>query len=70
MSEFQQQLWSRFWDYANDAEAAAKLGVRALGGDAPYTELRPGMVYPLELRASGGLTIGLGRPKETDSSSR
>jgi hypothetical protein len=35
MSEFQQQLWSRFWDYANDAEAAAKLGVRALGGDAP-----------------------------------
>lgn len=66
MTPFQKQLWSRFWDYANDAEAAARLGVRAIGGDAPYTELRPGMVYPLELRASGGLTIGLGRPNEQE----
>lgn len=69
MSEFQQQLWSRFWDYANDAEAAAELGVRAIGGEAPYTELRPARVYPLELRASGGLTIGLGRPREKNEPS-
>jgi hypothetical protein len=50
-------LWQRFWDYANDAEAAASLGVRALHGEAPYVELRAGKSYRIELRASGGLTV-------------
>lgn len=50
-------LWQRFWDYANDPAAAARLGVRALHGEAPYIELRPGASYRIELRASGGLTL-------------
>lgn len=50
-------LWQHFWDYANDPEAAAKAGVRALHGEAPYIELRPGRTYRVELRASGGLTV-------------
>ena len=50
-------LWQHFWDYANDPTAAAKAGVRALHGEAPYIELRPGMSYRVELRASGGLTV-------------
>ena len=51
------ELWEQFWDYANDPEAAAKKGVRAMHGEAPFMELRPGGSYKVELRASGGLDI-------------
>jgi hypothetical protein len=54
---WESKLWQRFWDYADDPQAAAALGVRALHGEAPYTELRAGKSYRVELRASGGLTI-------------
>lgn len=54
---FQRDLWKRFWDYANDRALAEELGVRALQGEAPYMELRPGRSYRVELRSSGGLTI-------------
>ncbi len=50
-------IWERFWDYANDPEFAATLGVRAIHGEAPFIEARPGNTYSVELRASGGLTI-------------
>ena len=51
------ELWRHFWDYANDPARAAGAGVRALHGEAPYIELRPGGSYRVELRASGGLTV-------------
>lgn len=54
---FMADLWTRFWDYANDPEAAAALGVRAIHGEAPFVELRPGRSYRVELRSSGGLSI-------------
>jgi len=50
-------LWARFWDYANDPDLASELGVRALHGEAPFVEMRPGKSYRLELRSSGGLTL-------------
>lgn len=50
-------LWERFWDYANEPELARALGVRAIHGEAPFIEARPGKTYRLELRASGGLTL-------------
>jgi len=50
-------LWQRFWDYANDPALARELGVRAMQGEAPFVEARPGKSYRLELRASGGLVI-------------
>ena len=50
-------LWDRFWEYANDPELARERGVRAIHGEAPFIELRPGKRYRVELRASGGLTI-------------
>ncbi len=50
-------LWRRFWDYANDPELARSQGVRAIHGEAPFIEMRPGKTYRVELRASGGLTI-------------
>lgn len=50
-------LFERIWDYANDPEAAANLGVRAIQGEAPSIEARPGKTYRVELRQSGGMTI-------------
>lgn len=54
---FYDELWSKFWDYANDPAAAAEKGVRAAHGEAPFVEARPGKTYRVELRQSGGLTI-------------
>jgi hypothetical protein len=54
---FHAELWQRFWDYANDPELAEEKGVRALHGEAPFVEARPGRSYRVELRASGGLAI-------------
>ncbi|MFT7486582.1 MAG: hypothetical protein ACI9F9_002437 [Candidatus Paceibacteria bacterium] len=54
---FRAELWSKFWDYANDPEAAAAKGVRAIHGEAPFIEMREGKSYKIELRASGGLSI-------------
>ena len=51
------ELWDRFWDYANDKNLARQMGVKAMHGEAPFIETRPGMTYRVELRASGGLTI-------------
>jgi len=50
-------LWQRFWDYANDPALARELGVRAMQGEAPFIEARPGKSYRLDLRAAGGLVI-------------
>ena len=55
--DFYLELWDKFWDYANDPEAAAEKGVRAASGEAPFMELRPDGSYRIELRASGGLTF-------------
>ena len=57
MSEFEQQLWVDFWDYANDSQKARGAGVRAAHDEAPSVELRPGKTYRIELRASDGLSI-------------
>lgn len=54
---FYEDLWENFWEYANDPDAAAEKGVRAMHGSAPFIELRPGQSYRVELRASDGLSI-------------
>lgn len=52
-----QALWTDFWDYAHDPVDAAEQGVRAMHGEAPFMEMRPGASYLVELRSSGGLTL-------------
>ncbi len=56
-SPLHRELWARFWEYANDPELARARGVKAIHGEAPFIETRPGKTYRVELRASGGLTI-------------
>lgn len=57
MSSLEEQLWTRFWDYANDPKMASESGVRAAHGEAPSVKLMPGKRYRVLLRASGGLSI-------------
>ena len=54
---FERELWARFWELANDPEAARQRGIRALHGEAVSTRLRKDRLYTITLRSTGELTI-------------
>ncbi|MBN2024482.1 MAG: hypothetical protein JW809_17005 [Pirellulales bacterium] len=62
VSPNEQELWTRFWELANDPAAAKQAGVRAAHGEAPSIKLLPGRSYKVLLRASGGLSIAAEEP--------
>ncbi|HMO12970.1 MAG TPA: hypothetical protein PKD64_07695 [Pirellulaceae bacterium] len=64
MTEFEKKIWDDFWDVANDPERRDALGIRAIHGEAPYTRVRPGMTYRLELRSSGGVSLVAEKSKD------
>ena len=51
------QIWSQFWEFANDREKAASKGIRAADGEAVSIKTQPGKTYRIVLRASDGLSI-------------
>jgi hypothetical protein len=57
VSEFEKKLWSEFWEFANNPQKAADLGIRAANGEAISIQVREGMTYDLQLRSSGGLSF-------------
>lgn len=57
MSQFERQIWNEFWQFANDPDKAAAMGIRAANGEAVSVQVREGKSYAIELRASGGLSI-------------
>ncbi len=59
-SAFEQDLWKRFWELANDDKLAKEHGVRAIHGDAPYMRLEPDRVYEISLRSTGEVIISPG----------
>jgi hypothetical protein len=59
-SAFEQDLWKRFWELANDEKLAQQHGVRAIHGDAPYMRLEPDRVYEISLRSTGEVIISPG----------
>jgi hypothetical protein len=59
-SAFEQELWKRFWELANDEKLAKEHGVRAIHGDAPYMRLEPDRVYEISLRSTGEVIISPG----------
>jgi hypothetical protein len=56
-TEFERNLWARFWDDANDAARAAADGIHVAQGEAPHVKPLTGQVYKLTLRAAGGLEM-------------
>jgi hypothetical protein len=59
-SDFEKDLWKRFWELANDERLAKEHGVRAIHGDAPYMRLEPDRVYEISLRSTGEVIISPG----------
>lgn len=62
-SSLEKEIWSNFWQYANDNAKAESIGLRAAHGQANYVEkIRKGSVYRVLARASDGLSIVPERP--------
>lgn len=57
MSQVERDIWTNFWQLANNPAQAQQVGLRALHGEAPSIRLEPNKNYWLFLRASDGLTI-------------
>jgi hypothetical protein len=57
VSDLERDIWSHFWQYANDPDQAQQVGLRAVQGEAPSIRLMPDRIYWVYLRASDGLTI-------------
>ncbi len=57
MSDFEQQIWNDFWEFAGDREKAAEIGIRAAHADAPSTKVKKGVTYQLEMRSTGEFTL-------------
>lgn len=57
MTDFEKQLWSDFWEFANNPNKAAEMGIRAANGEAVSIKVREDMRYNISLRSSGGLSI-------------
>jgi hypothetical protein len=60
-SRYEQELWSRFWQYVSDPAAAAADGVRVAQGEAVYVPVRRGQIWSLTLQNAGGLNVKLRR---------
>jgi hypothetical protein len=56
-SEFERNLWSRFWDYARNPELAARDHVRVAQGESVYEPMLKGDVWQVTLQNNGGLNI-------------
>jgi len=57
MSDFERKIWKDFWLIANDKRRAAELGIHAAHGSPVSMRVRPGMIYEVQLRATGDMTI-------------
>ncbi len=57
VSDFEKEIWARFWEYANNRAKAEEKGIRAAHGEAPFQRLVPGKRYKVTLRSSGGLSF-------------
>lgn len=57
MSPLEKDIWSNFWEYANDRRKAAEVGLRAVHGEAVNLKVQKGKTYRIQLRASDGLSI-------------
>jgi hypothetical protein len=56
-TEFEQRLWSRFWELCTDPEAAEREGVRTVQGTAVHKPLQPKMEYRLSFNNQGQIFL-------------
>ncbi len=46
-------FWASIWDLANNTDKLKENGVTAIYGNAPYSQLRPGLIYVFKITPSG-----------------
>lgn len=63
-SEFEKEIWRRFWNYATDIELARQAGVRVAQGEAVYKPMRRAQVWTLTLSNTGDLNLILRRSND------
>jgi len=56
-TQFERDIWSHFWQLANDPSSANKWRVSTAQGEAPYTKPIAGQIYKVSLRNAGGVDI-------------
>lgn len=61
-SEFERELWKKFWDYATDPELAKQEGVSVAQGEAVYVPMSKGDGWLLTMQNNGGLNLKLVTP--------
>ena len=57
VSDFERDLWARFWKLADDEAYRKEMGVRVAQGEAVSTQFHPDRLYTLTLESDGGLNI-------------
>ncbi len=55
--EHQQLFWSSIWDLANNPEKLRQYGIKALYGNAIYSQFRPGLIYVFKINPVGHLYV-------------
>ncbi len=56
-SQFESQIWNDFWNVSNNPERQHELGIRANHGQANYVKGEEGMIYQVNIRASGSVSL-------------
>jgi hypothetical protein len=57
VSDFEQRLWSKFWQLVGDENLRKEEGVRVAQGDGPWGPFEVGRLYTITLDTNGGLNI-------------
>ncbi len=68
-SAFERELWTRFWEVANNEELAKRSGVKAMHGQAISGRLLPRMVYTLLMRSTGEVILTPPKDPRVDTTS-
>ena len=57
VAEFEQSLWSQFWQLVDDASLRQQYGVRVAHGVGVFETFRPGQRYTVTLQPDGNITL-------------
>ena len=56
-SNFEREIWRRFWKYALDPDARKRVGIKNAQIEAPGSVFVPGTIYTLMIEHDGGIRI-------------
>ena len=62
VSDFEKQIWADFHDVCKTPERQDELGLRNLGGQAPYVMAEEGVTYKVTVRSTGDISIAPVKP--------